>query len=337
MAMEHNAEPTAVSRPGVDVVVPFAGSRAELERLSLMLGRLRLAAGDSVLIVDNTRPDRTTRGSQGERDAREPAGPSEEHRVSVVAAAKRRTPGYARNYGAAQGTAPWLLFLDADTVAPEDLLDRYFEPEPNARTGVLAGGVRDEDVPIHAPPAARYAYIRGATSQDETFRFEEWGFPQTANAAFRRVAFEAVGGFREDIRTAEDADLTYRLRAAGWEVERREAAAVTHRARQTLRSFVVQRGLYGAGAAWLQRQYPGSFPARRRPGLLWWAVRTGGRRLWRAALSRDRDEAVWAIFDPLEALVWELGRSLPNERPLTAGVWLRALRGLRGPRGARRI
>jgi hypothetical protein len=38
-----------------------------------------------------------------------------------------------------------------------------------------------------------------------------------------------AGGFREDIRAAEDADLSYRLRAAGWTIEGREPATVTHR------------------------------------------------------------------------------------------------------------
>lgn len=104
-------------------------------------------------------------------------------------------------------------------------------------------------------------------SQDNTLQRGRWGFAQTANAACRRLAFEAVQGFREDIRSAEDADLTYRLRAAGWELERREGAAVVHRSRQSVSGFVVQKAGHGAGAAWLNRTYPGSFPARRRPGL----------------------------------------------------------------------
>src|SRR5205085_6077877 len=103
----------------------------------------------------------------------------------------------------------------------------------------------------------------------ETFRFGDWGFPQSANLACRRAAFEAVGGFRVDIRAAEDADLTYRLRAAGWEVERREGATAVHRNRQTVRAFVAQKAVHGAGAAWLAHHYPGVFPARRRPGLVW--------------------------------------------------------------------
>lgn len=311
-------------RPAVDVVVPFAGPDGELDRLRAELARLRLGPEDSILVVDNT-PGRT-----GARTAEPEAAP-------VLRATERRTPGYARNRGAELGRAEWLLFLDADTIPPEDLLERYFDPVPGERTAVLAGGVRDELVPATGPPAARYAYIRAATSQEDTFRFGNWGFPKTANAAFRRDAFESVGGFREDIRTAEDADLSYRLRAAGWEIERREVATVVHRSRQTLRSFVSQRLLYGAGGAWLERAYPGSFPARRRAGVVWWAARTAAGGLYRAVRMRDRDRALWALLEPLEAISWELGRSLPNERPLTAQAWRRALRRLIPPSDAPRI
>ncbi len=216
------------------------------------------------------------------------------------------------------------MFIDADTEPSEDLLDRYFETAPGQRTAVLAGAVRDEWVPADGPASARYAYIRRAMSQDDTFQFGDWGFPKTANAAFRRRAFESAGGFREEIRTAEDAELCYRLRAAGWEIERREDAAVVHRNRQTLPAFVRQRALWGAGGGWISRRYPGAFPGRPRVRLVGWAVRTGIAGLVAAARSRDRDRALWAVFLPLEAVIYEFGRSLPNERPLTA-VWRRAL------------
>src|SRR5204862_7432778 len=137
-------------------------------------------------------------------------------------------PGYARNRGAERGRAEWILSLDADVVAPPDLLDRYFDPPPGESTAIMAGDMKDEPVPRAAPAVARYAYLRRLMSQEDSLWMGRWGFPKAANAAYRRVAFEAVGGFRDDIRAAEDADLTYRLRENGWQMERRQGAAVVH-------------------------------------------------------------------------------------------------------------
>ena len=283
-------------------MVPFKGDRTSLERLTHALGSLRRRPGDTITIVENTP------GQPADSTARES--------IRIVVANQRATPGFARNAGAALGNAEWLVFLDADTQPEEDLLDRYFDPPPAATTGLLAGGVLDEPVAPGASAAARYAYLKDSMSQGQTFRLQQWGFAQFANAACRRRALEDVGGFRDDIRAGEDADLTYRLRQGGWEIERRELARVTHRNRQTVRAFIAQKAIHGAGAAWLDQAYPGSLPPRRRPGLIWWGIRHAAAGLARAALQRDRDAALQAVFDPLEQLSYEFGRSLPNRRPL---------------------
>jgi len=288
-------------RPAVDVVVPFRGSDEQRNRLCGELQQLDLHPGDTVVIVDNT---------PGPGQAA-PVGP-----VRVARAAERQSPGYARNQGAGLGEAEWIVFFDADVEPCKGVLGQLFDPPPSVGTGLLAGGVRDEPVGPDAPWAARYAYIRAAMSQDDTFRFGDWGFPKTANVAIRRAAFESLGGFRDDLRLAEDADLTYRLRAAGWGIERREDAAVVHRSRQGLLSFIHQKAVHGSGCAWLARHYPGAFPARGRVGLTWWALRTAAGGVLDAARHRDRDRAIWAVYEPIEALAFEFGRSVPNERPL---------------------
>jgi GT2 family glycosyltransferase len=288
-----------MARPAVDLVIPFAGSSQALAALAEQLRRIHLGPKDTLLIVDNNA---------------EPC-PVPPDPPAVLHAPGRPTPAYARNRGAERGGAPWIVFLDADVVPPPDLLDRLFDPAPGARTGLLAGGMADAAVAADGPPAARYAYIRELMSQDDSLQFGSWGFPKMANAAVRRQAFESVGGFSDQIRAGEDADLTYRLEAAGWGLERREGATVVHESRQTVRGFVGQKAVHGAGAAWLADRYPGVFPARRRPGLVWWGLRTAGRGLFQAARRRDRDRALWAVFEPLEQLAFEFGRSLSNERP----------------------
>ena len=315
------AQRPPVTRPAVDVVVPFRGSGAELEELRVRLGRLSLRPGDTLVVVDNTPgrdPPGGATGGQGGSSGDGGEGPGAGRGAGPGAvtmwAGERPTPGFARNRGAERGAGEWLVFIDADTDPAADLLDRYFEPAPAPATGLMAGGVIDEQVPAEGPAPARYAYLRGTLNQSRTLALGRWAFVQTANAACRRAAFEGVGGFREDIWPAEDADLTYRLREAGWEVERREHAAVVHHSRRTVRALIRQAAGHGAGCAWLDRTYPGSFPKRRRPGLVWWAVRAAAKGLAGAVRRSDRDEAVWAVFDPLWEVSFELGRSLSIER-----------------------
>jgi mycofactocin glycosyltransferase len=262
------------------------------------MGALQLRAGDSLLVVDNT----PRRGA----DASGAAG------LTVLPAAERRTPGFARNRGAARGTAEWIVFVDADAVPEPELLDRYFDPAPGARTALIGGGVLDEPVPQSGLPVARYTYLRRTMSPERTFSFGDWAYPKSANIAIRRSAFESVGGFREDIRAAEDADLAYRLKAAGWALERREAASIEHLNRRTLRGLIKQQALWGAGGSWLERAYPGSMPRTSGPG-----VRLPPRRRRAAGRSlHGRDAVIYALLRPVEALAWELGRLLPNGRPV---------------------
>lgn len=292
----------AVTRPPVDVVVPFAGTPGELEEVRRRMARLELRDRDTIVLVDNT-PGH---------------GPASGDPFPVINAVEFPTPPYARNRGAERGSAEWVVFLDADVVPPPDLLDLYFEPPPSDRSAIIAGGVVDEPVPPSGPAAARYNHLRRTMSQDMTLGYgPRWGFPQTANVAVRRAAFEAVGGFRDHIFNGEDADLTYRLREAGWEVERRERAVVVHLSRKSAYAIARQKAIHGSAAAWLNERYPGSFQPRGRAGLVWWALRFTTTGLVQAARKRDRDLAIIKVFDAIENLAYEFGRSLSNERVRT--------------------
>jgi mycofactocin glycosyltransferase len=288
-------------RPTVDVVVPYLGPPAGLAELSSRLARLRLAPGDTLTVVDN-HPDARADAGRGQR--------------RVITARRLQTPGHARNTGAAEGDAQWLVFLDADTRPPPDLLDAYFSDPPGPATALLAGGISDEPAEQEGrpPPAVRWAQLTRSMSQDTTLGLGRWGFAQTANCAVRRDAFAAVGGFREELRACEDADLCYRLEAAGWTIERREEARVVHAGRRTLRELLGQQLVHGAGIGWLEREYPGAAPAHRWPGFLLWGIRRAVTGLAAAARGRDRDTALVAILDPVVAWTRELGRSRSNTR-----------------------
>lgn len=293
-------------RPPVDVVVPFAGAASDLEATVRRLSALRLGARDTLVIVDN-RPPGAVPVTLGEGRAR------------VLRAPELQSPAFARNRGAAAGSGEWLVFIDADVEAPADLLEHYLESPPHPRTAVLAGAVLP---PVSSAQrestATRFAALRGHMSQQLTLERGRWSFAQTANCAVRRRAFASVDGFREHLRTGEDADLCFRLAALGWRLEARPGAAAHHHHRSTLPALLRQCALHGAGAAWLDHAYPGSFPPRRRIGLCWWTLR----RLASAGvglLRGDADAALLGALDPPTVWAFELGRVLPNRAASHSG------------------
>jgi GT2 family glycosyltransferase len=267
-------------RPSADVVVPFAGSESALADARARVATLRLGPADTARVVDN--------------------------RSQPV-----RSSYYARNAGAAAGSAEWLVFLDADVRFDPDVLDRLLDPPPADDVAVLAGGIVDEVVVD--TPVARALVRRGAMSQ-RVVTDRERPYAQTAHCAVRRAAFDAVGGFASDARSGGDADLCLRLTVAGWRLEARHDTVVRHEARATVRAAVRQMVRHGAGAAWVERRHPGALPARRPLGLALWGLRRLAAAA-RRALRGDRDEALDATLDALLTWAFEAGRRVPNRAP----------------------
>lgn len=236
-----------MSRPAVSVVVPFRGDGEAASRLTSSLGALAVRTGDEVVVADNS--------ENGEAGAtlRDWAGEGRR----VVAARGERSSYHARNQGSAAARCEWLLFVDADCVPDEGLLDAYFDPAPGADVGALAGTVASD--PAQRAFLARYAADRGFLDQDDGLHTSA-DAAATANLMVRREAFASVGGFAESIRSGGDVDLCRRLAAAGWRIERRKDAVVHHLHRESLADLLGSIARYAAGARWLNERYPGSAP-----------------------------------------------------------------------------
>lgn len=292
-----------MSRSPVSVIVPFAGSLDALEALLKTVATLELEPADELIVADNRR---------------RPARP-EAPRIRVLDASGRATPAHARNRGASAASGEWLVFLDADVLPLPGLLHAYFEPPPERRTAVLAGAIRDvaPSTPHTSrgrlPLATRHSLARGQMAQSTTMGRGRWAYAQTANCAVRREAFEQVGGFADDARAGEDADLCFRLAAQGWRIEERPRAEVEHLARSTLLRLVRQLAVHGSGAGWVQRRHPGAFPA---PGALALSRRLAadGHRALRELRRGEREAVALAALDMLATMAFELGRLLPNRR-----------------------
>ncbi len=284
-------------RPPVSVIIPFAGGTRELDRLVESLDTLERREDDELIVVDNR--------AAGRGGAAHPIpGKIVLHRASAIA-----SPAFARNQGARVASGEWLVFIDADTRPSPRLIDEYFSPPPGPQTAVLAGGIID--VATDRGLVARHDVARHRMSQKMTLRREGLPYAQTANCAVRRSAFKEVGGFEEQARAGEDADLCFRLQRAGWSLEERAAAWVEHEARRTLRACLGQNLLHGSGARWLNERYPGEFPT---PGPRWLLVRT--LRMLRQSLAAltagDRQESAFVLLDLAEVSARDLGRLRSN-------------------------
>lgn len=280
--------PLNPERPAVAVVLPFHGGAEEAAQALARLEGLRTRPGDELVLADNNE-----------------AGPAvaSSERVRVHACTVKRAVYAARNEAAELTSAPWILFTDADCVLPPDLLDRYFDPPPADSAGAVAGGIAGADQDGLIP---RYTRSRGHLDQElgATHHFKPMAV--TANVLVRRAAFERVGGFQELTRSGGDADLSWRLQAAGFELAFNRTARVEHEHRTRLRPFLQQARRVGSGGRWLAQRHPGYDPAfgtrflaRAAAGALAWPLLAQPRRgafkgldgLWGAAADLGMAES----------------------------------------------
>lgn len=274
-------------RPTVSVVVPFAGDRADAERLADNLRRLQLRPGDELIVADNT-----TCGMPG--DSFPPA-------VRLVRAAAERSAYHARNSGAAAARNEWILFLDADCRPVPELLDAYLARPPAEQCGAIAGSV--VGAAGQSALIARYARARGFLNLAGGGEGPNWRIAVGGNVLVRRAAFEQVGGFVEGIRSGGDVDFSRRLQRAGWTIERRDSALVEHRHRDRLLPFLATIARYAAGSRWLNRRYPGYSPRWPLTKQLALSARDAAVLIVRG----DRKEALFRVLDGLGLVAHNVG------------------------------
>jgi GT2 family glycosyltransferase len=278
-------------RPPVSVVIPFAGARADAERLRDALARMRLVDGDEVVVGDNSLGGSAAGGLGGG--------------VRIVRADGERSSYHARNAAAARASNEWILFVDADCDPAPALIDAYFSVAAGDRVGALAGPI------LHAPGqrslAARYARARNFVVIPE----DPGAIPTapTGNMLVRREAFDVVGGFVEGIRSGGDVDFCRRLQEAGWTLELRPAATVSHPHRETIREYLRIVARYAAGAGWLDERYPGIAP--RWP--LWPELLRAIRDAVRHWVRGDSDEGIFRLLDGASLVAHNVGYRSSND------------------------
>jgi GT2 family glycosyltransferase len=191
-------------------------------------------------------------------------------------------------------------------VPQANLLDAYLEQPPGEDVGALAGSVVSD--PDHRHFLARYATDRGFLDQEAGLHTAA-DAAATANLAVRRTTFDELGGFTEGIRSGGDVDLCRRLTEAGWRIERRPDAVVTHLHRESLPDLMGSIARYAAGARWLNERYPGTAPA--------WPLVAGlvhcGKDIAGNLAGRRFEEAAFRSVDALGMFAHTIGYRRSND------------------------
>lgn len=177
------------STPLLSVIVPAFNEEAYLPRTLQCVreAAVRVDGDVQVIVVDNASTDGTAGVARG--------------LGAGVVAESRQGVAFARNAGARVARAPLLVWVDADTALPGELLRRIVDECGDLR--VVGGGVETRHRPHRMLVALWLALWRvGARALRMV---------QGSVQFCRRSAFDELGGYDERLFMGEDVDFAWRL------------------------------------------------------------------------------------------------------------------------------
>ena len=183
--------------PFLSVIIPafneerYLPATLQAVAKSASLLRLRESVNTEVIVVDNDSTDETAKAADahGARVITEP-----EHNIARV-----------RNRGAAEAQGKVLVFLDADTYMPEEVLPRIHGV---FATAGFAGGAVDTEYRPTKRSIRLYLKLWSIAGRAA-------GMSQGATQFCLRETFDAIGGYDESLFMGEDIDFYTRMRKHG--------------------------------------------------------------------------------------------------------------------------
>jgi hypothetical protein len=168
---------------------------------------------------------------------------------------KGQGPGAARNLGWRAASTPWVWFVDSDCVAQPDALDTLVQhlatcptPDRVAAIGGSYGNMRPDSLLaslIQEEIVARHAKM----SPEVTFL-------ATFNVLYRREVLQQLQGFDATFLKGQDAELAYRVHAAGWQMRFTMASKVGHFHLDQLLPYLQVQRKQGYWRVWMLRAHP---------------------------------------------------------------------------------
>lgn len=239
----------AAETPSVSFVVPTKDSA---RTLAALLESLREQPSAQVIVVDNHSTDGTGGIAKSMAD-----------RV-LVQGPERSTQ---RNAGAAVASGDYLCFLDSDMVA-----------DPTLASSIVDAFAVDPGLGALVLPEDAFGEGFWASCRSLEKLLYQGDSRVEAARAFRRGAFDEVGGYEESLIGGEDWDLPDRVAAAGWGIGSTLAHVRHDEGRLRLGETFRKKRYYGRSMpAYLVRHGPVARRRFRRAGFLGRALRASPR------------------------------------------------------------
>jgi glycosyltransferase involved in cell wall biosynthesis len=286
-----------MSHPLVSVIIPVYNGAATITRcIESVLAQYYPSERYETIVVDNDSTDETFELIQ-------------RYPITVLKETKKGSAS-ARNCGLAHARGEIVAFTDADCFAEPHWLEELVKPFSDPVVGGVGGAIKSASMDT---AVERYSDYRGVVSH----RFPPAMFLPylvTANAAFRKVIVDAVGGFDEAlVKSSMDVDISWRIQLASpcW-FHFAEKAIVHHKHRDSISGLIAQNIRYHSEVHALHSKFSRyeAYPVRRvrdtlylyRKILLGHPAMVVGRSLKRIASRGSRDEMLFSIFE----WVWDI-------------------------------
>jgi glycosyltransferase involved in cell wall biosynthesis len=227
----------------ISVVVPVRDAATTISEQLSALSRQSYRGEWEVVVADNGSRDGSRAIVESFRD-RLPG-------LRSIDASDHRGPAFARNAGARAARGELIAFCDADDVVSDGWLEALAAA---LATQDFVSGAMEYDS-LNAEPARSWGYRSHEHEVPVGHRFLPYAL--SANMGITRRAFDAVGGFAEDITlpAADDVDLSWRVQLAGFSLGFATGAVVAYRLRASLKDVWRQQQGYGAGVPLLYRRF----------------------------------------------------------------------------------
>ena len=239
-----------MSQPVLSVIVPVLNAASTLGQQLEALARQEHDGAWEVVVADNGSTDGSPRA--GGDVAGQAAGAAGHRRLRLSRCRcdpQRGCPCRARG--------DVFAFCDADDVVQPGWVDAYATA---AEQHDLAAGAI-----FHFSDKGPVAPFRREPSTDASVVLDFLPFADAANLMVVREAFEAVGGFSEDLERSGDVDLSWRLQLAGYKLHFEPGAIVAKRDKAHLEDLWRQEVSWGAADVELYLRFRATVcPAARR-------------------------------------------------------------------------